>query len=110
MESNRRKAFKNYQDKIEIFETIMEQVNAGVLGMIGKESYDIPEEELEGLSYWDKQEHLVKDEEGLTEYTQPYTIHECKEDSWKQRQNEKFLLTSDAIKVVRQALDKWLDK
>ena len=110
MESNRRKQFKDYQTKIEIFETVMEQVNSGVLGSVGNESYDIPEDELENLGYWDKQEHIIKDEEGLVIYNLPYPDLTDDDDSWKSRQNYRYELTKEALKVVRTALEKWLDK
>ena len=108
MESNRRKNFEDYQLKISVFEQFLETINESIVVTSGEQVYNCPREELEGLGYWEKQEHVLKDDEELTVSTLPYP--EAGDDDWKQRQNRRYELNKEAFKVVRQALEKWLDK
>lgn len=108
MESNRRKGFDTYQSKITIYEDFLEDIANKLPWSYGVIVTDCTVEEYRELSWNERDEHVMKDEEGLPIHTQPYPDDTT--DLYEQSKNERYKLAVEAYKEVRKALERWLDK
>ena len=107
MTSERRIKYEEMQNKLDVFEEIIEVLNNRVVDN-GETVYTVPRDELENMDWSEQRQYIMRTSEGLVCSRQPY--EDDVQEDWKVRQNKRYDMYVDAFKVCRTALEKWLDK
>lgn len=104
MRLNKRDEYREMEARLDIAERILESIE-GIPGGWLKYAYDCSAEELENMSWSDKLDHHVKNDEGMA----VFDIPEPSDDDWENERTHKGMLALEANKLIYDTLMAWID-
>lgn len=93
--------------KIDVFEDLLETLNNRITDY-GEIVIDCTKEEFNDMNWSEQREHYLRTSEGLL-CTRP-RYDEDTDDTWEKAQNFRYEKAVEAFKIVRTALEKWVEK